>query len=199
MIAFPVTSPATNGEIPTPRVRIPTIRPLPRPALRFSPTAWSKLLYLRDRGVAEIGAFGIAPAQDPLLVTEVQLVRQQSSHDALTLDDASVADYFDEQVLLGRHPEQFARIWIRIQSGSSVEPSRIDEATCWRCFGRTDWIVLCLLGRNGQISARLRFHVGPGGWLRLPVSVDFRHPFAASAFADWEREYQDNVITEEPF
>ena len=28
--------------------------------LRFSPTAWAKLLYLRDFGRTEVGGFGIA-------------------------------------------------------------------------------------------------------------------------------------------
>jgi len=30
-----------------------------RPKLRFSPTAWAKLLFLRDRGPTEVGGFGI--------------------------------------------------------------------------------------------------------------------------------------------
>jgi hypothetical protein len=28
--------------------------------LRFTPTAWAKLLYLRDAGQSEIGGFGMA-------------------------------------------------------------------------------------------------------------------------------------------
>ncbi len=30
-----------------------------RPRLRFSPTAWAKLLFVRDRGPTEVGGFGI--------------------------------------------------------------------------------------------------------------------------------------------
>ena len=30
------------------------------PVLRFSPTAWAKLLFLRDYGETEVGGFGIA-------------------------------------------------------------------------------------------------------------------------------------------
>ena len=38
-------------------------RTLP-PPLRFSPTAWAKLVYLRDAGPTEIGGFGITLLRD---------------------------------------------------------------------------------------------------------------------------------------
>src|SRR5262245_57885400 len=39
----------------------------PKPAtLRFSPTAWAKLLLMRDLGDTEIGGFGITPSNDLL-------------------------------------------------------------------------------------------------------------------------------------
>jgi len=46
------------------------------PALRFSPTAWAKLLYLRDLGETEVGGFGISAADDLLCIEDVELVRQ---------------------------------------------------------------------------------------------------------------------------
>ena len=33
--------------------------PAPPPVLRFSPTAWAKLLYFRDRSDTEVGGFGV--------------------------------------------------------------------------------------------------------------------------------------------
>ena len=38
------------------------------PTLRFSPTAWAKLLFLRDADDTEVGGFGISSANDPLLI-----------------------------------------------------------------------------------------------------------------------------------
>ena len=52
------------------------IQPQNTPTLWFSPTAWAKLLYLRDRGPTEVGAFGICPADNLLRIEDVQLVRQ---------------------------------------------------------------------------------------------------------------------------
>ena len=46
------------------------------PYLRLNPTAWAKLLYLRDLGDTEVGGFGISAVDDLLNVEDVQLVRQ---------------------------------------------------------------------------------------------------------------------------
>ena len=40
------------------------------PVLRFSPTAWAKLLFFRDRGDCEIGGFGITGADDLLRIED---------------------------------------------------------------------------------------------------------------------------------
>ena len=50
-----------------------------------------------------------------------------------------------------------------------------------------------ILARGGRSYARLRFHVGPGGDIELPVQVDYRRPFAASDHEAWLAEYQANV------
>ena len=170
-------------------------RPLPNrhTALRFSPYAWAKLVYLRDYGDTEVGGFGITSADDLAVVEDIRLVRQLCTPVSVEFDDAAVADFFDEQVDLGRRPEQAARIWLHSHPGSSAKPSVTDEETFQRCFGRTDWSVMCILARGGQAYARLRFNVGPGGSWEIPVEVDFRRPFPAAETAAWEREYLETV------
>ena len=69
-----------------------------RAPLRFSPYAWAKLLYLRDLGPTEVGAFGISTVDDLLLVGDLALVRQQCTEVTVKFDDSAVADYFDCQV-----------------------------------------------------------------------------------------------------
>ena len=46
-----------------------------RPSLRFSPTAWAKLVFLRDITDNEVGGFGITEADDLLFVTDFALVK----------------------------------------------------------------------------------------------------------------------------
>jgi len=161
--------------------------------LRFGPTAWAKLLFLRDAGDTEIGAFGISAPDDLLFVEDVQLVAQNGTWVHVKFDDEAVANFFDDQVDAGRRPEQFGRLWLHTHPGNSPEPSGTDEATFARVFGCVDWAVMFILARGGQTYARLRYNVGPGAEFKLPVEVDFSRPFNGTTFESWQDEYQVNV------
>ncbi len=173
--------------------KMPTIRWPASPSLRLSPTAWAKLLFLRDLGDTEVGGFGIAAADDLLYVEDVQLVRQECTAVSVVFDDEAVADFFDRQVDRGLRPEQFARVWVHSHPGHCAEPSIVDEETFSRVFGKSDWAVMFILARGGQTCAELSFHIGPGGSTLIPVSVDYSRPFAGSDQPGWKREYQANV------
>ena len=168
----------------------------PAPSLRFSPTAWAKLLFFRDRGPTEIGGFGISKADDLLYVEEFATVEQDVSMASVAFEDEAVADFFEAQVDVGRKPEQFARVWLHTHPGSSPQPSATDEETFRRVFGRCEWAVLFVLARGGKTFARLRFNVGPGGHVLVPVQVDYSQPFGASDQKAWEAEYQANISAE---
>jgi hypothetical protein len=174
------------------------------PMLRFSPTAWAKLLYLRDLGPTEVGGFGISAVDDLLHIEDVRLVRQRCTPVTVAFEDVAVAAFFDEQVDRGLRPEQFGRIWIHTHPGDSAEPSWVDEATFERVFGRSDWAVMFILARGGATYARLRFNIGPGSATELAVQVDYSRPFVASAEQIWEEEHRTNVsgvplFPQEPF
>jgi proteasome lid subunit RPN8/RPN11 len=191
--AQPVANATRRSAILKPR-QMSRMRPTPRtPLLRFTPYAWAKLLFLRDLGDTEVGGFGITPPDDPLLVEDVCLVRQQCTPVSVKFEDDSVADFFDQQVDNGRRPEQFGRIWLHTHPGDSAQPSGTDEETFARSFGRTDWAVMFILACGGQTYTRLRFNVGPGGALEIPNEVDFALPFAASRHEAWKDEYLVNV------
>lgn len=169
---------------------------MPTPILRFSPTAWAKLLFLRDYGDTEVGGFGVAASDDLLFVEDVQLVEQTCSWAHVALDDESVADFFDTQVDCGHTPEQFGRLWMHTHPGDCPQPSLTDEETFERVFGRSDWAVMFIVAREGQTYARLRFNVGPGGAIEIPVEVDYSRHFTACDMNAWEQEYRTNVRRE---
>jgi hypothetical protein len=168
-----------------------------RPRLRFSPTAWAKLLYLRDFGSTEVGGFGIAPADDLLYLEDLRLVRQQCTAVSVVFDDTAVAEFFDEQVDAGRKPEQFARVWVHTHPADSAEPSHVDEETFERVFGRCDWAVMFILAQGGETYCRLRFWNGPGGEFEIATEVEFRHSFPKSDFEGWGQEYAACVHPEQ--
>lgn len=167
------------------------------PTLRFSPFAWSKLLYLRDYGDTEVGGFGISPIDDLLFIEDIQLVRQVCSWAHVAFDDAAVADFFDEQVDAGRTPEQFARVWIHTHPGSCPQPSTVDEETFTRVFGPSSWAIMFILARGGRTYTRLRFNDGPGAETEIRDEVSYAKPFAAGDQEAWEQEYLANVRREE--
>jgi proteasome lid subunit RPN8/RPN11 len=166
--------------------------------LRFSPTAWAKLLYLRDAGETEIGGFGIAPSDDLLFVEDVELVKQTCTWASVELDDEAVANFFDDQVDAGRRPEEFARPWMHTHPGNSAEPSGTDEATFARVFGRSDWAIMFILARGGQSYAQLRYNIGPGADVKIPVEIEYSRPFGASDSARWQEEYLATVRVPPP-
>jgi hypothetical protein len=159
------------------------------PKLRFSPTAWAKLLFLRDLGGTEVGGFGISAPGDLLFIEEFVLIRQLSSVVSVMFDDVAVAEFFDQQIDAGRTPEQFGRIWIHTHPGDCARPSGTDEETFARVFGRSDWAVMAIVACGGQSYARLRFSVGPGGERLLPIEVDYRNSFSAADHEAWSDEY----------
>ncbi|MCA9069063.1 MAG: hypothetical protein KDA84_09080 [Planctomycetaceae bacterium] len=164
-----------------------------RPKLRFSPTAWAKLLFLRDYGETEIGGFGISHPEDLLLVEDVQLVKQTCSWAHVAFDDESVADFFDQQVDCQRVPEQFARIWVHTHPGDCPLPSLTDEDTFERVFGRASWALMFILAQSGETYARLRLNVGPRAEIEIAVDRDYTSPFPASNSDAWEQKYLTQV------
>jgi proteasome lid subunit RPN8/RPN11 len=161
--------------------------------LRFSPSAWAKLLWFCHAGGTEIGGFGISSPTDPLLVEEFVTVKQETSAVTVSFDDLAVAEFFENQVDLGRKPEQFARIWLHTHPGSSPDPSATDEETFARVFGKCNWSVMFILSRTGRTYARMQFDVGPKGSLRLPVEVDFSTSLQAGDPETWKKEYLQHV------
>lgn len=143
--------------------------------------------------MSEVGGFGVTRPDDLLYVEDVQTVQQQCSVVTVKFDDAAVARFFDEQVDAGRQPAQFARVWIHTHPEISAQPSGTDEETFGRVFGRSDWAVMFILSKTDDLYCRLRFNIGPGGALEIPVSVDYHSPFAGSNLAAWEAEYVAKV------
>ena len=170
-----------------------------RPSLRFSPTAWAKLVFLRDITNNEVGGFGITEADDLLFVTDFVLVKQTVTAVSVSFDDESVANFFEDQVEAGRKPEQFARIWLHTHPGNSPQPSCTDESTFQRVFGSCDWSIMAIIAQDGSTYARLRFNTGPGGEVKIPVCVDYNCEFNASDIEAWQQKYMANVTEDNIF
>jgi proteasome lid subunit RPN8/RPN11 len=100
---------------------------------------------------------------------------------------------FDEQVDLGRKPEEFARLWIHSHPSDCPEPSDTDEETFERVFGNCQWVVMFILAENNQVYTRLSFNVGPCSQVEIPVMIDYCREFGPSDIKKWDAEYKANV------
>jgi hypothetical protein len=94
---------------------------------------------------------------------------------------------------MGESRNSSPRIWVHTHPGSSPQPSNTDEATFERVFGGSDWAVMFILACGGQCYARLRYNVGPGADMELPVQVEYSRPFEGSNLELWSEEYLANV------
>lgn len=170
-----------------------------RKRLRFSPTAWAKLLFLRDFGTTEIGGFGISDPDDPLFVTDFAMARQSCTPVSVDFDEDAIADFVDEQVDQGRAPAECLRIWIHTHPGTCPRPSMTDEETFDRVFGEADWSIMFILAQGGATYGRLQCRVGPHVKQRLRPKVDYSHEFEGSDHDAWAAEYDANVEVVDPF
>ncbi len=141
-------------------------------------------------GETEIGGFGISRREALLDVEDLVLIPQRTTAVSVEFDDLAVADFFEEQVALGRTPAEFARIWVHTHPGDCPRPSGTDEATFVRVFGNCDWAVMLILARGGAVYARLAWNVGPRGAIEIPVTINYARPFVGTDFPAWQAEYE---------
>ena len=166
--------------------------------LRFSPNAWSKLQWFRDRGATEIGGFGISLKEEPLYVIDFLTVAQQCTSTHVEFDDDAVAKLLDEMDQKGYSPDEVLRIWLHTHPANSASPSGTDMDTFRDVFGGSDWSIMVILAKGGECKAKLRYTAGPGAEMDLKPQVDLHPPFAGVAGEDyekWEEEYVANVRT----
>ena len=150
------------------------------PVLRFTPAAWAKLLRLGRCG-PETGAFGISAAADPLRILDVRPARQTRPTWSTGFEDDCIVE--------GEcRPERYPRVWVRWHAGDCPRPRRTDEETFSRLFAGAAWAVLLILARGGRTYARLRFNVGPGGQLRIPVDIEAHRPVPQRGALAWEEQ-----------
>ena len=173
-------------------------RPNPVNTLRFSPNAWSKLQWFRDRGSTEIGGFGISMKEEPLYVLDFLTVGQQCTAAHVEFDDDAVAKLLDDMDRKGYTPDEVLRVWLHTHPGSSASPSGQDMTTFHDVFGNSDWAIMVILAKGGECKARLRYTNGPGAELELTPQVDLHPPFegvSGEDYVKWEEEYLANVRT----
>lgn len=162
---------------------------LPEAKLRFSPTAWYKILYMRESVDVEVSGFGISSKEDPLFVQDFVLIKQVSSVASTDMDDESVANHMENMAELGYQPAECMRIWIHTHPANSATPSSTDEATFLKAFGNCNWAVMFIMASGGVNTAHMMFNAGVKSVFKIPTCIDYN----AEIIKEWDEEIAKNV------
>jgi hypothetical protein len=176
--------------------------------LCFTRYAWKKITHLNSLSTAEVGAFGISDANNLFLVEDIAVIKQEVTGASVSFDDEAIADYFLDQVELGRKPEQFARIWIhthpswftqinhRISRGGIGKvvplPSALDETTFEQAFGKCNWAIMFIYGSGSSGYARLSLRKRKRQIILSVTQGNGKIPTEAD-MKEWEQEFEQNV------
>lgn len=167
-------------------------------ALTFTPRAWVKIVYMRDRGKSEVSGFGISHPDDPFLITDFRLVPQVNTSMFTEFLDNALANYLEDMVIDEKiPPARCIRVWIHTHPSMSPTPSSHDEETFKRVNASSTWGVMCIIADDKEY-ARLRVNNAEGmsGQKELSVHMDLRTPFegvTAEDYEAWEQEYCNSV------
>ncbi len=161
--------------------------------LRFTAYAYSKLLWMRDRGNTEVAGYGITTTEDPLLVTDFVLVKQECTGVSFDLDPNDIVDHQERMMDKGIPPWACMDILIHSHPGNSPQPSDTDEKNFVKAFSHPDWAIMFIIANGGATYCRMKINIGPGVVKEIKVVVDWTVPFCGTDRQAWEKEYKENV------
>jgi proteasome lid subunit RPN8/RPN11 len=167
--------------------------------LRFTPYSWAKILYMRDIKNCEMGGYGVCETDDPLLITNFYLVKQEVSGATVELDKEDSSRFMEEMTDKGFSPWQYAGNWIHSHPGNSASPSLVDEENFNKNFSLCDVAIFFIIAKGGDKYCRVRHNTGPGIEVTISTEIDYSCPFPASDKTAWEAEYKDKVTESKSF
>lgn len=172
------------------------------PVLKFTPYAWAKLIYMRDKGNTEISGFGVAGNREKLLeITDFVLLPQVCNSVNTKFEGDAIGEYVEDMFDKGFHPLQCMRVWIHTHPGASPQPSGTDEETLSENFGNVDWSIMFIIAREGKTYCRLRYNHMPKSAscpeldIELKDEIGWGQAFKGSDLAAWDEEYNRCVKT----
>ena len=164
--------------------------------LSFTPYAWAKMLYMRDRGNTEVAGYGVTGTEDPLLVTDFRLIKSECTGTSFDMDPDDGAEFMETMLDVGLMPWQYSNILIHTHPGNGPNPSGTDEKNFMKAFSHPNWAIMFIIAHGGNVYCRLKINIGPGVVKELKVIIDWSIPFGGSDVQRWGEEYESKVIEE---
>ena len=159
----------------------------------FSPTAWAKLIYLRDKGDTEIACFGLSlDLNNILYVDDVQMAGQESTSVTAEFTEQGLADHQAKWCIEEHlHPVQCQRVWIHTHPGNSATPSGTDWETFYEgpLWCKSDWYVMFILAKGGDTHCSLQVNTPSPMTIDIKHRIDWANKFGAADHDAWDAEY----------
>lgn len=135
----------------------------------FTPKAMAKLRTYVELSDEEISGLGkVSILNDDFIVSEVFLLKQESSWSHTELDEAALSSFLRKIVAQGEDPSLY-QLWWHSHGRNSVFWSSIDMETCAR-FGN-EWMLSLCTNKKHQTLARLDVYRPVHIWAELDVGV----------------------------
>ena len=163
--------------------------------LVFSPKAWVKILYMRDRGKTEVSGFGISSEDDPLHIIDFKLLPQLNWPTFTEFDDKASPAYLEDMYHAGFQPNRCFRVWIHTHPGMTASPSGHDHDTFERTTEMASWGVMCIVADRAYAKLIVNAD-GLSGTRELTVTPSMTGVFEGVTEEDyvaWEAEYCECV------
>jgi hypothetical protein len=128
-----------------------------------------------------------------LFVYDIAIPKQEVSAAYVEFNDNAVSDHFEDMFDLGIEPINCGRIWIHTHPAGLARPSRKDEETFERVFGRCDWAVMFILPKDHGHYCRVNFNTPIKHSVEIQYEIEYNCTFEGSKTSTWEEEYKDNV------
>lgn len=161
--------------------------------LRFSPYAWAKLVYMQNAGDTEVGGYGITGTDDPMLITDFMLVKQECTGATFEFDEKDSVDFLDRMLDYGLPPWKCQNVLLHTHPGDDPTPSGVDEENFDKNFSHPHWAIFFIIAEKGNTYCRIRHNVGPGIEVELDCEIDYSIGFPKTDFDAWKKEYDENV------
>jgi len=161
--------------------------------LRLTPYAYAKLIWMRDKGDTEVAGYATTATNDPLLVTDFRLIKQECTEASFEFDPNDIAKDVENMLDKELAPWQTHNILIHTHPGNSADPSIVDENNFRNSFANPDWAIMFIIANDGSTYCRIKANVGPGVERQLGVSIDWKAHFCESNVQAWEDEYKLKV------
>lgn len=165
---------------------------------RVSPYAYQKILFMRDIGDSEVSGFAVTDENEPDLITDFHLIKQECTVVTTEMDSEGLADYLEDMVENGFQPGNCMRVWIHTHPGSSPNPSGTDEDTFKELSSKFAYFVMLIIAEKGAKFGRLAFSQGCGGTASVEWDVDWSVAGEAVDFDEWTDEYNKLVNVRKP-